>query len=180
MSPLPTEVQIAPINGILTEDINEDGLLDLLLVGNDYNTEVNSGRYDASIGNTLINDGKGSFKLLDNKDSGFSIIGDSKSIVKVHVKNKSLILVGKNNAEITCLAQVSSFENSIEPKQNEAFSKITFDNGAIRKEEYNLGGGYLSQTSNIIEITPKMKTISFYDHLGQITRSIDLKENLLQ
>ncbi|WNH09204.1 FG-GAP repeat domain-containing protein [Thalassobellus suaedae] len=175
MSPLPMEVQIAPINGILTEDINDDGLLDLLLVGNDYNTEVNSGRYDASIGHVLINDGKGSFKLLNNKDSGFSIIGDSKSIVKVQIKNKSLILVGKNNAEITCLAEVSNLKNTIKPNKNEAFAKITFQNGAIRKDELNLGGGYLSQTSNIISVTPKMKTISFYDHLGKKTRSIDLK-----
>lgn len=177
ISPLPLEVQIAPVNGILAEDINKDGLLDLLLVGNDYNTEVNNGRYDASIGNVLINEGKGLFKLLNNKDSGFSIIGDSKSIVKVSVNNKSLILIGKNSADITCLSQVTSTENSITPKPNEAFSNITFDNGTTRKDEFNLGGGYLSQTSNIIVITPKMNTISFYDNSGKITRSIDLNEN---
>ena len=174
ISPLPLEVQIAPVNGILVEDINEDGLLDLLLVGNNYNTEVNNGRYDASIGNVLINEGKGSFKLLNNKDSGFSVIGDSKSIVNVQGKDKSLILVGKNNAEITCLAKATSSKNSIRQNQNEAFSIITFENGTTRKDEFNLGGGYLSQTSKTISITEKMQTISFYNHLGQITRSIDL------
>ena len=174
ISPLPLEVQIAPVNGILSNDLNKDGLLDVILIGNNYSTEVNEGRYDASIGNVLINNGGGKFELLDSKISGFAVTGDSKSIVKVNATNKSLILIGRNNDSVASFALNEGKEVHIKPEQNEVFAQITFDNGTKRKEEFTLGGGYLSQTSKIIVVTPTMKIITFYDNLGKITRSINL------
>ncbi|MEZ4852176.1 MAG: FG-GAP-like repeat-containing protein, partial [Bacteroidia bacterium] len=44
MIELPLAAQIAPVKGMLVEDLNIDGLPDLILVGNEYNTEVVSGR----------------------------------------------------------------------------------------------------------------------------------------
>ena len=46
--------QMSPLNGMVTEDINHDGSLDLMIVGNDYGTEVSSGRFDACNGLVLI------------------------------------------------------------------------------------------------------------------------------
>ncbi|MEC8684077.1 MAG: hypothetical protein VXX80_10385, partial [Bacteroidota bacterium] len=96
IKPLPIAAQLAPVNAMLCEDIDQDGYLDLLLVGNDYSAEVNGGRYDASFGTTLLNTQDGDFKELPRKRSGFTLKGDSKSIVKVTVKNDDLILVGRN------------------------------------------------------------------------------------
>ena len=50
---LPNEAQFFPVNGIQCMDLNKDGKLDLLLVGNDYSTEVETGRNDAGIGLAL-------------------------------------------------------------------------------------------------------------------------------
>jgi len=96
IKPLPNAAQLAPVNAMLCEDIDQDGYLDLLLVGNDYSAEVNGGRYDASFGTTLLNTQDGGFKELSRKESGFTLKGDSKSIVKVPVSNDDLILVGRN------------------------------------------------------------------------------------
>ncbi|WP_315815710.1 VCBS repeat-containing protein [Paraflavitalea speifideaquila] len=47
---LPMEAQFAPVNAIVCVDIDGDGMIDLLLAGNEYQTEVMTGRYDASYG----------------------------------------------------------------------------------------------------------------------------------
>jgi hypothetical protein len=47
MRALPVEVQFSNINGMVADDFDGDGNLDVLLAGNDYGTEVSVGRYDA-------------------------------------------------------------------------------------------------------------------------------------
>ena len=44
------EAQFAPVNAIICDDLDNDGYKDLLLAGNEYQTEVITGRYDASYG----------------------------------------------------------------------------------------------------------------------------------
>jgi len=100
LKPLPQEVQLAPVNAMLTTDLNNDGFVDLLLVGNNYGTEVNGGRYDASFGITLLNDQRGGFEVLPNKESGFLVKGDSKSIVKVSKGSSDMVVVGRNGESL--------------------------------------------------------------------------------
>jgi hypothetical protein len=50
---LPSAAQIAPINGIVTTDVNEDGNIDLIIAGNNFDTEVETARYDAGTGLNL-------------------------------------------------------------------------------------------------------------------------------
>src|SRR5690606_9121716 len=51
---LPIIVQSAPINGMATGDVNHDGNLDVIMVGNNYGNEVFAGRYDAFTGSVLV------------------------------------------------------------------------------------------------------------------------------
>ena len=98
MRELPLMAQIAPVQDILVEDLNFDGQRDLMLIGNNFNTEVVFGRYDASKGMVLLNEGNLSFKGLNFEESGLSTTGDTRSILKLNLgRNKSLILIGKNN-----------------------------------------------------------------------------------
>jgi len=106
--PLPNAVQLAPVNSILVEDLNQDGFPDLLLLGNDFSAEVNGGRYDASFGTTLINTKDGNFAEVSREKSGFKVAGDSKSIVKVSTKDSNLILVGRNGETLATF----KFENT--------------------------------------------------------------------
>ena len=96
---LPVKAQIFPINAILADDFNKDGIIDLVVAGNDYSTEVESGRNDAGIG--LFLDGtKNKFKAEAVNQSGFYIPGDVKCMKKITIHNKPCIIVGKNKGAI--------------------------------------------------------------------------------
>jgi enediyne biosynthesis protein E4 len=98
---LPMESQIAPINSIIAKDINQDGNLDLLSIGNDFSTETLTGRYDAGIGNYLQGDGKGNFKNVSVTKSNFFVTGDAKALAEVKLKDgSSLFLASRNNEKL--------------------------------------------------------------------------------
>lgn len=96
MKLLPTMAQIAPINDFMVLDINDDGMLDILGVGNDYAAETHFGRYDASLGACLLGDGNGNFTWIDPSRSGFVIEGQASQMVLV----ENLLMVGINNQNL--------------------------------------------------------------------------------
>ncbi|WP_373513692.1 VCBS repeat-containing protein [Persicitalea sp.] len=90
---LPTLAQFAPIQGIATTDVNHDGHLDAILVGNDFSTEPIEGRYDASSGLALLGDGKGNFQPAHFERTGFLAEGDCRDVVLVGDHN---LVVSRN------------------------------------------------------------------------------------
>lgn len=100
---LPAEAQLFPVNGIQVTDINGDNILDLLLAGNDYSTEVETGRNDAGIGLALVGKGDGSFISLPVTQSGFYAPGNVKSMNKIVVGGNPAYLVGKNGDALQLL-----------------------------------------------------------------------------
>ncbi len=95
--PLPIEAQLAPLNGLTVLDYNHDGHLDVLTVGNSYAPETLSGRYDASVGNVLVGDGRGRFRAVPMRQSGFCVRGDARSLAPVRLANGgTLYVTGKN------------------------------------------------------------------------------------
>jgi hypothetical protein len=99
---LPTEAQFAPVNAVLAEDMDGDGLVDLLLAGNEYQTEVVAGRYDASFGLFLKGDGKGAFSKVSSTKSGFIVDGDVKSMALVKGKQGKMVIAAVNNEKLRC------------------------------------------------------------------------------
>jgi len=98
---LPVEAQTAPLNCILATDVNGDGQLDILGVGNNYAAEPLSGRYDAGIGVCLLGNGKGMFKAMKVTESGFFVNEDAKSLVRVkRADGKVLMVVGCNGDSV--------------------------------------------------------------------------------
>ena len=97
IKPLPTEAQFSPMFGSVITDLDEDGNLDILSVGNSYACEVLSGYYDAGIGNYLRGDGNGNFKSVPVTQSGFFVDGDAKAMAKlISNEGKELLLVTQN------------------------------------------------------------------------------------
>ena len=96
---LPLEMQLAPINKFLVEDINHDGHLDALAVGNSYATEVGIGRYDAFTGALLLGKGQGNFVIERGADCGFVADKDAKTLVKINLANKKALFIVGNNAD---------------------------------------------------------------------------------
>ena len=95
---LPAEAQFAPVNSIVCTDIDNDGKMDLLLGGNEYQAEVMTGRYDASYGCYLKGDGKGNFLVIKPVVSGFVLKGDIRDMKMITIpKNKRILLATVNN-----------------------------------------------------------------------------------
>ena len=95
---LPMEAQFAPVNAIICDDFDKDGFKDLLLAGNEYQTEVMTGRYDASYGCFLKGNSKKIFSFLSPVQSGFIIKGDVKDMAMIRSsKGEKLILAAVNN-----------------------------------------------------------------------------------
>ena len=97
---LPKEVQFSTVNGIICGDFDSDGISDLLLAGNKYEAEVETSRADAGIGTFLRGKGNAVFEYISPQESGFYASGNVKSLLDIKVKNKVLILVGKNDEPI--------------------------------------------------------------------------------
>ncbi|WP_212748436.1 VCBS repeat-containing protein [Maribacter algarum] len=96
--PLPAQAQFSPIYGILLQDFNSDGNLDVLMAGNFFGTRVKYGRYDANKGILLLGDGKGKFTPINNKESGLNIDGQVRDISVLQRQDGShLILFARNN-----------------------------------------------------------------------------------
>lgn len=171
--PLPAEVQVAPIMGMLAEDVNNDGLLDLMVVGNEFDTEVVYGKYDAGKGAVLINRGNGAFKVLGSRASDFSAGGNAKSLVRLDLANgQSLVLTGNNNGVIENHRMLNgTYPKKYSFKSTENYATLYFQNGTQRRAEHSFGSGYLSQTSQTILPVKAMDSVQFFDIKGTLLRT---------
>jgi len=98
--PLPRLAQIAPINRILVDDVNQDSNPDLIISGNMYQTEVETPRYDAGNGLILLGNGKGDFEPMLNLHSGFFTNNDAKDMEFIIINDRNGIIVTNNNGEL--------------------------------------------------------------------------------
>lgn len=92
---LPQVAQFSPIYSLLLKDFDLDGDIDIIAGGNLYNAKPEIGRYDASFGLFLENDGKGKFEVPDS-GYGFKIKGEVRSII---LSNSNLV-IGRNSDSI--------------------------------------------------------------------------------
>lgn len=107
---LPIEAQIAPVQSILAFDINQDGFKDLIMAGNDFNQQVETGRIDAGNGLVLLGDGKGHFKTMPARHSGFWANLDVRSMCLLPTaQKKPLLLIGNSNGRLQAFECPASF-----------------------------------------------------------------------
>jgi len=98
---LPVEAQFAPVNAIICDDFDNDGIKDLLLAGNEYQIEVVTGRYDASYGCFLKGNKDKKFKVIPPVESGFIVRGDVKDMVLIHSPDgRKRIITAINNDSV--------------------------------------------------------------------------------
>ena len=95
--PLPTEAQMTPVFDLVATDLNQDGLEDLILAGNIYETEVETPRLDALSGTTLLSKGDGSYEVLPHSRTGLYMRGNVKSLQPFKEGGELWILVGRND-----------------------------------------------------------------------------------
>jgi hypothetical protein len=169
---LPVEVQVAPVNGIVVDDVNNDGSLDVLMVGNDYGNEVFAGRYDAFTGLLLLGDGKGNFKVSPSSKSGFYVPGNAKALIKVNVAGSLGYMATQNRDSVKFFERESSSKETIfHPDPLDEWAWLIFNDGTKQKVEFYYGSGYLSASTRDIKIPVSVKEIEVHDSQGKF-RSI--------
>lgn len=95
---LPSTVQLSCVCGITCTDVNNDGNLDIIMGGNNFEFKPQYSRLDANYGSVLINDGNLGFSWQEYNDSGFFIKNEIKHIKQFKDKNgKSYIITAINN-----------------------------------------------------------------------------------
>ncbi|MFN3840127.1 MAG: VCBS repeat-containing protein [Cyclobacteriaceae bacterium] len=94
---LPREAQIFPVITILADDLDDDGLTDLLLAGNQSAVQPEIGPHNAGVGLVLKGIGGCKFQSIATQTSGLVIKGETRSsgILKT-VDNQRLYIFGRN------------------------------------------------------------------------------------
>lgn len=100
---LPKEAQFFSVKSILSEDVNQDGIMDLLLAGNEYATEVETGRIDAGIGLYLKGKGGNKFQAETVLNSGFYLPEDVKQVKRIKIANQNCYIAVRNSESILFL-----------------------------------------------------------------------------
>lgn len=97
LTQLPDLAQLSSVKCVRVIDVNNDGFPDLILGGNEYNFQPQLGRLDASSGEILLNDGKGTFKVMRSRRSGIDIQAQIRDIIPVKVHNQRCLVFLVNN-----------------------------------------------------------------------------------
>jgi hypothetical protein len=175
LRPLPLAAQIAPIFGMLVDDVDGDGNLDALLVGNSYATDTQTGADDASIGAILLGDGKGGFRYVSGAASGFFVDGDAKAIADLVLDDRhSLVLVSQNDDSLRIFSSTRSGNvRNVKLQPLDEYATLTFADGTSRRQELYYGSTYLSQSSRYLRLAPQVVKVVVHDSRGQ-SRSLVL------
>ncbi|KAB7528294.1 CRTAC1 family protein [Flagellimonas olearia] len=95
---LPPRVQLSCVCDITCADVNNDGNLDLIMAGNNYEFKPQFSRLDASYGNLLLGDGQLGFEWQNYDMSGFKIKDEVKYLKQFKDKNgKTFVIAAINN-----------------------------------------------------------------------------------
>lgn len=168
ITPLPVLAQVAPVNGIVVDDVDMDGNLDILMIGNDYGNEVTAGQYDAFTGLVLKGDGSGKFEVVPSVKSGFFVNGDAKGLVRLFRKNGDLYIATQNRDSIKVFSRIyESGHYTIEPEPLDQWAELTYHDGKKKKVEFYYGSGYLSQSTRATRIPENVNEVVVYNSRGE-------------
>lgn len=94
---LPPRVQLSCVCDISCRDINNDGHLDLIMAGNNFEYKPQFSRLDANYGTVLLGDGSLNFEWQDYTTTGFFVREEVKHLKEVKDKNGNTFLVAAIN-----------------------------------------------------------------------------------
>jgi hypothetical protein len=165
--PLPSQAQMSALNGMVTDDFNGDGNLDVVMTTNDYGTDVSVGRYDALNGLMLMGNGKGNFMPQSILESGIFIPDNGKALVKLRSKNgKYLLAAGQNRGPLKVFELKKDIVN-IDLQPDEVSAEIVFRNSQKQRREFYYGCSFLSQSARFMSIDKNVKSIIITDNRGK-------------
>ncbi len=173
MVPLPVEAQTSQLSGMVVDDFDGDGNLDVAISGNDYGTDVTTGKYDAFNGLVLKGDGKGNFKPLTIQQSGLYIPGDGKALVKLQGAKGDYLLAASQNRDVMKIFELKRAVHTVKLQPLDMYAIIKYKNGKISKQEFYNGTSFLSQSGRFFNVDKTMESVTITDSYGH-ARKISL------
>lgn len=157
---LPIRAQSAPVFGVQSGDYTGDGVLDLLMVGNWYAPDTETGRADAFVGALLRGDGTGHFSSVPYPDSGFLVEGDAKALAEVATgTGVPLVLATQNDDSLKAFVSTQRRGRPVRVRPTDRYAMLTFRDGSRRKEELYYGSTYLSQSSRVLWVPSSVEKV---------------------
>jgi hypothetical protein len=171
LKPLPMAAQVAPLFGMVVEDLNADGVLDVLAVGNDFGNEVSVGRYDALNGLVLLGDGRGNFRPLRPAESGLYVPGDAKAAVRLtDAQGRVRFAVTQNRGPLRIFEPKKVLPTRrVQP--GDVAARLTLADGRVRREELTWGTSFYAQSTRALTVPPGVRRVELTDGKGR-TRKI--------
>lgn len=96
---LPWQSQLAPLNGFAFADIDGDGNSEIITVGNLYNVEVETVRYDACKGAVLKYE-NGKLTAMDRAKTGLHLKGDARKVIAIENANSTNLIISNNHGKV--------------------------------------------------------------------------------
>jgi len=165
--PLPREAQVSVINGMVVDDLDGDGNLDVLMNGNDYGTEVATGQYDALNGLLLKGDGKGGFSPRSIQESGICIPHNGKALVKLLSSSGDYRVAASQHQDALKLYQLKRRVNAVRINPDEVSAVVMGRENKSRKEEFYYGSSFLSQSSRFILVDSSIERVTIQNTKGK-------------
>lgn len=97
---LPPEAQTSPTYAFYADDLNGDGITDVLVMGNAAVNTPSIGNQKASLGCFLQGLDGGIFQSIPTRQSGLQIVGEVRDLKTLEVQNDKWIVVAKNNGKL--------------------------------------------------------------------------------
>jgi hypothetical protein len=166
--PLPVEAQFSAINGMVVDDFDGDGNLDVLMNGNDYSTSVGIGQYDAFYGLLLKGDGTGGFRPLSMLQSGVCIPGNGKALVKLSGPGNTYRVAASQRLGPLQLFELNKKQRNLRVDPQDRFAILTLANGRNQKQELNQGSSFLSQSANFLNTGEQVSSIQITNNKGVV------------
>ncbi|MEO6637386.1 MAG: VCBS repeat-containing protein, partial [Ginsengibacter sp.] len=166
ISPLPSAAQYSCMNGMLVEDFDGDGNLDVLINGNDYGTEVSVGRYDACDGILLKGNGQWGFTPQSILQSGWFIPGNGKALVKFQNSAGKVLVAASQNKGPLKIYSLTKNINAIKLQPLDASAKLFFKNGKSRLVNIDYGSSFLSQSGRFLNVDSSISSVEIKDSKG--------------
>ncbi|TLV01091.1 VCBS repeat-containing protein [Dyadobacter luticola] len=164
---LPLRAQFAPLFGMVAEDFDQDGNLDVMLSGNDYGSEVSVGRYDALYGLVLKGNGKGGFTPMNMAESGYMTKGNAKGLVKIGTSGADWLTVTSQNRDSLRFHRSANQMRRFPLQPTEDYAILKYQNGKSRKEEFSLGSSFLSQSSHVLFLPSNVTEATIFSSDGK-------------
>jgi hypothetical protein len=173
IQPLPAQTQYSCLNGMVAEDFNRDGNLDIMINGNDYGTEVSVGRYDGCNGLLLQGDGKGGFTPQSILQSGIFIPGNGKSLVRLKTGAGNYLLAAGQNRGPLKIFELKKKVNYIPIGPLDVRATVKYKDGRVQVQEVYYGSSFLSQSQRFVTVDANVAAVLVTDNKGN-TRTINL------